>query len=225
MTRVFLPVLMISFLAGCKKEDKFFVKDGTNAAENVKPMVAADDVYYFKAIINGQTISWVVPAGGKQGAYESRSVYTVSQLSDDCTDNLCRYFLANTVISSKNSTGIPQITAGFNIATKNADKKDLQSWFEPGIKVFGTPRSTIADVVKNGVFIYYIDSDKKEWVSHFGSGDQSGSFFESVDLTNGTQVNEGSVQKRWKARFSCKLYSREGKSISVENGEIYGPVL
>ena len=101
----------------------------------------------------------------------------------------------------------------------------MMALFTPGFKTFAKYRTSqqLLDSSKNGINIYYIDKDRKAWSSV--RGDQTGSVFESVSLTDERRrAHTPMYEKKWKARFTCKLYDDLGNYIKVENGEIYGPL-
>jgi hypothetical protein len=227
MMKISWPVLLgVIVLAGCRKEDKLFKENSSVPAETISAIpTAGADSFYFKAVIDGTPVNWVV-ADQKQvsnSLYRSGTSFGAGQLNGDA-ETAGRFLIANTVIFKNNVQNIPQIAAGFNIATRSGDKNELSAYFLPGTKVFGVPRSNAAEPVNDGVFIKYIDGNGKEWVSYSGNSAQSNGTFESELFTDETRSVEGNGSKKWKAKFSCKLYDSNGKSISLQSGEIYGPV-
>jgi hypothetical protein len=83
--------------------------------------------------------------------------------------------------------------------------------------------STIPDLLnpaKNGVFIHHYDANGKSWSS---IGSQPGGYFESVGIID-EPLNTAPSDKIWKLRFSCRLYDADGNFITVENGEMVGPI-
>ena len=228
MMKISWPVLLgVIVLAGCRKEDKLFKENSSSvAAETISAVpTAGADSFYFKAVIDGTPVNWVV-ADDKQvsnALYRSGTSFGAGQLSSE-SQAAGRFLVASTVIYKNNIQNVPQVSAGFNIATSNGDKNELVAYFLPGIKTFGTPRSNATDAVKDGVFVRYIDANGKEWVSYSGSSAQTNGSFESAVFTDETKTVDGNGSKRWKAKFSCKLFDSNGKSISLQNGEIYGPV-
>ena len=223
-----LPVILgVVVLAGCKKEDRLFKENSSAAAETISAVpTAGADSFYFKAVIDGTPVNWVV-ADQKQvseALYRSGTSFGAGQVGADNSQTAGRFLVASTVIYKNNVQNVPQIAAGFNIATTAGDKNELIAYFLPGIKTFGVPRSNSTDAVKDGVFVKYIDANGKEWVSYSGSSTQSNGSFESLAFTDETKSVDGAGSKRWKAKFSGKLFDSNGKSISLQNGEIYGPL-
>ena len=227
MIKIVWTVLIVLVVAACKKQDKMNVEAPVPTAEIATVTSAAADSFYFRAVINGEEVNWVITDYKNTGSqlYRYNTIYGVSQVGGECADNNCRYFIANTVIYRNNEKNVPQISAGFNVATSNGDRAEIRPYFMPGVKLFGKPRSTVSDPVKDGVVIRYIDKNNVEWVSHYGNGDQKSSYFTSTALTDETRVDEVHYEKKWKANFSCKLYDRNGNSILLEKGEMYAPVL
>ena len=228
MMKISWPVLLgMIVLAGCRKEDKLLKENSSSVAAetlSVTPTAGADS-FYFKAVIDGTPVNWVV-ADQKQvsnALFRAGTSFGAGQLSSESPTS-GRFLVASTVIYKNNIRNVPQVTAGFNIATTSGDKNELVAYFLPGTKGFGTPRSNAADAVKDGVFVRYIDANGKEWVSYSGTSVQSNGSFESEVFTDETKSVDGTGSKRWKAKFSCKLFDSNGKSISLQQGEIYGPV-
>ena len=229
MLKISWPVLLGVFvLAACKKEDKLFKENSSVAANTTSAIATAGaDSFYFKAVIDGTPVNWVV-ADQKQvsnALFLSRASFGAGQLNGNNSETEGRYLIANTVIYKNNIHNYPQIAAGFNIATTRGDRSELTAYFLPGMKAFGIPRNNVADAVNDGVFIKYIDANGKEWVSYSVNTTQTNGSFESEVFTDETKSVDGNGSKKWKASFSCKLYDSNGKSISLQQGEIYGPVL
>ena len=229
MLKISWPVLLGVFvLAACKKEDKLFKENSSVQAETVSAVATAGaDSFYFKAVIDGTPVNWAV-SDQKQvsnALFLSRSSFGAGQLNGNSSATEGRYLVANTVIYKNNIHNYPQIAAGFNIATTSGERNELTAYFLPGAKAFGVPRANVSDAVKDGVFIKYIDATGKEWVSYSGTASQLNGSFESLVFTDEKRSVDGNGSKKWKASFSCKLYDGNGKSILLQKGEIYGPVL
>ena len=230
MMKISWPVLLgVLVLASCRKEDKLYKESNPlQQTEKVATVpTAGADSFYFKAVIDGEPVSWVVADHQQESKslYRSGTLFGAGQLRGEKNESAGRYLVAHTMIYKNNVHHVPQIAAGFNIATRSADRKELHAYFLPGTKSFGTPRENATDVIKDGVFIRYIDKNNREWFSYSGQTEQGVASFESQVLTDETRSVEGEYSKKWKATFSCRLYDRDGKSIRLEQGEIYGPVL
>ena len=85
--------------------------------------------------------------------------------------------------------------------------------------MYGLHRDLCSDPVVDGIFIVYTDASNITWTSRPGNASDN---FEQISLTDETRTFEYS--KKWKARFSVKLYNLTGNSITLTGGEIYGPV-
>ena len=212
MIRIICSVLLVLLLASCKKQDKLNTGYIPTIKKNEKISTTADS-FYFRAVINGEEVNWVVEDynNGTDQSYQTNAIYGLSQVGGECSDNNCHYFIANTVIFINNVQNIPQISAGFNIATNNGDKSEIRPYFLPGMKIFGMPRSSVSEPVRDGVVIRYIDKNNTEWVSHYGQSIQTGSYFQSTLLTE-ARNEDSKYEKKWKANFSCRLYDRSGNS-------------
>jgi len=209
--RKVLSFLLVISLLSCKKDRNAIISDD----------------FYFKGKINGEMINWTVNYKNSDDLpYRAGASRGYSDLSDSCVNGYCYYLVGYTEIYKNNAETMPQINVGYSNAAHTGEKAELESWFSPGIKNFGTYRTSqqLLDSSKNGINIYYIDQNHKSWSSLIG--DQIGSTFESISLTvekrpEGIQQYE----KIWKARFSCKLYDDKGNFIKIDDGEICGPVI
>src|SRR5688500_1969749 len=151
MMKISWPLLLgvIVLAAGCRKEDKFLKENSSSvAAETISavPTTGADS-FYFKAVIDGTPVNWVV-ADQKQvsnALYRSGTSFGAGQLNSEAQTG--RFLVASTVIYKNNIHNVPQVSAGFNIATTSGDKNELVAYFLPGIKTFGIPRSNATDAV------------------------------------------------------------------------------
>src|SRR4029079_5417631 len=114
---------------------------------------------------------------------------------------------------------------GFNMATTRTGREEIISWFSLGAKTFASPVRPATELLNpayNGVYVYYVDENGKDWATQRGT--QQGSTFESVLFIDETRTDVP-AKKGWKAKFSCRLYDNSGNFITVENGEIFAPVL
>lgn len=220
----FLPAVFLAvFFFSCSKNDS---DELAWSAQNRASSLSQTDHFYFRGVINGESVSWVIEDQNDTGTpYKYNPAYGIGELSPGCREGECSFIIANTLIQKNNSGAIPQIAAGFVVATTKDDGSRVRPWFLPGNKEFGKPRFSLSDPIKNGVYVYYIDKNNKEWVSHYGSGNQEGSFFESVELKDEPDAAVIHYEKKWKARFTAKVYDRDGNSLTIENAEIYGPIL
>lgn len=209
MRKTFTLLLLIALL-GCKKE---------------KP----PEAFYFKAMLNNNAVQWIVPdfKNGSNLAYRTSTSFGYGDVNSNCSGGYCYYLSGYTMIFENNTEIKPQINIGFNVATQTGDKQEIRNLLAPGQKTYAPGIRTVQslyDPALNGIVIYYIDQNGKDWCSNRGS--QAGSSFESVSVTDETRspVNQ-QFEKLWKARFSCKLYDNNGNFIDLKNGEILGAML
>lgn len=213
MRKIF-PIVILIFLFGCNKQD---------SATFQQPDT---DSFYFKATINSEAIKWSAYYTNEANAlYIAGASLGLDSLSTNCVDGFCSYSIAYTTLYRNNADIMPQISVGYSNALRTGNRTEMMALFTPGFKTFAKYRTSqqLLDSSKNGINIYYIDKDHKAWSSL--TGDQTGSVFESVSLTDEKRrANTPMYEKKWKARFSCKLYDDTGNYIQVVDGEIYGPL-
>ncbi|HEV7620745.1 MAG TPA: hypothetical protein VGO09_03380 [Flavisolibacter sp.] len=234
MGKLFNLLVLSAFLLSCTKEDlrrpgidNLYLKELAKKI-SYKPVNPFLDSFYFKGNINGKNMEWIVTdfRNGSSLEYRYKSASGIGTLNSNKLSSFTHYLIEDGIVfqNTANEGSKNYLAAGFNIASSTGNRTEINSWFMPGIKPFGKPRLSIADPVKNGVYIYYRDENGKEWISHNARSSQKGSYFESISLKDEfrTQVR-GS--KKWKARFSCKLYDQTGKYIIAKDCELYVPVL
>ncbi|MGZ4012642.1 MAG: hypothetical protein ACXVLF_16905 [Flavisolibacter sp.] len=213
MKNIFPPVLLI-LLLGCEKQDSTVFQNPPS------------DSFYFKATINSEAIKWsAYYTNGKDASYLAGTSLGSDSLSSNCVNGFCSYSIAYTNLYSNNVATMPQINVGYSNAMHTGNKVEMMALFVPGSKTFGKYRTSqqLLDSSKNGINIYYIDKDHKAWSSL--KGDQTGSMFESVSLEDEKRrVQMPMYEKKWKARFTCKLYDEQGNFIKIDSAEIYGPL-
>lgn len=219
--RFLVALVFILMIASCKKSGQI---------EDILPSKSiSKDSFYFKAKLNGMPIFWKVPAhkNDQSFAYHAGASFGYSDLSANCIEGNCHYMTVTTQIFANNAQVRPQMNVGFNMAAPTRTHSEVLSWFSPGDKTYqiGVRNSSIADLLnpaKNGVIIYYIDENNKAWAAN--NGGQQGSWFQSLSVED-EKCDGVSTDKVWKARFSCKMYDASGNFITVEDGEIYGPLI
>jgi phage pi2 protein 07 len=226
-TRILLGcIVAIVSLAACKKEATS--EENKAQIDNPESPNNLSIEFYFRGTINGVYNDWTVKdyRNGENLPYRYNSATGGDVLGSDCVNTFCKYMIEDVTIFQNNGAGATKnyIAAGFNISSKTGNRSEILSQFIPGLKPFGTPRFTINEPVKNGGYVYYIDENGKEWCTHFGSGIQTNSFFESNELLP-QPFSEIYCSNIWRVKFTCNLYDRNGNSIRVENGEIFTPVL
>ncbi|MFT3682341.1 MAG: hypothetical protein QM791_18950 [Ferruginibacter sp.] len=205
--------VIILFALGCKK------KTGP-----VTPSIS----FYFRGTINGVYKDWTVTdyKNGNNQDYRYSAASAIDTFGNDCVNTFCKYMIEDVVIFQNNGAGAAKnyIAAGFNISSKTGDRNDIIAQFSVGEKIFGKPRLAVTDPVKDGVYVYYIDENGKEWCSHWASGDQPGSIFKSAGLLP-QSLPEISCRNTWRATFSCTLYDRDSNSVKLDNCELFTPVV
>ena len=219
--------MFLCLLFGCKKEDPERLSSVFPSLETPKT------TFYFRGNINGVYKDWTVTDyntstnnGWGNSKYYFNAASAVGALGEACEGSFCKNLMEDVVIAEWNGPGLTKnyIAAGFYIASNTGDRSEIIRQFEAGEKSYGIPRKSISDPVRDGVYVYYIDENKKQWCSHWGAAEQSGSKFTSVELLPQPDPKI-SCLKRWKATFSCTLYDGLGNSIALKDGVIYSPVL
>lgn len=211
-----LAFLILVVLLGCKKG-------------KVDPQPAQEyvDTFYFKGKINGELVNWTVYESYDQNTgFRTGVSWGADDLSDRCNGGYCYYAVAYTTIYGRDTSAMPQINIGYSNALHSGSREEMCALFAPGPKNYGRYRSSaqLLDSSKNGINVYYIDKSGKPWSCL--TGDQEGSSFESVALSDVPhRMHMPRYQKTWKARFSCRLYDDRGNFIRIEDGEMYGPLL
>jgi hypothetical protein len=223
-TRLAFLVVILLLSLSCKKE----AAPVKPAAEINDPELNVSGLFYFRGTINGVYKDWTVTdyKNGEDQPYRYNTGSGVDTLGSDCVNSYCKFMIEDVNIFQNNGAGPTRnyIDAGFNIASKTGNRQDIISQFSVGQKIFGKPRNTITEPVRDGAYVYYIDENGKEWCTHFSSGNQANSIFNSVQLLP-QLFPEIYTLNIWRARFSCTLYDRNGNSIRLENGEFYTPAL
>ncbi len=220
--RLFYTFFLCFTLLSCKKNGVYILTQSN-------PGTSSKDSFYFKAKLNGTDVNWVVPSHKNEASfiYNAGASIGYTDFSNQCLEGYCYYMSASTQIFRTVPDVRPQMNVAFNMATAGRGRDVILSWFVPGTKIYQTTRrnNTTSDLLnpdKNGVVIFYIDGNGESWASN--SGNQPGSSFESVSLTDETRTDVSS-EKVWTARFSCMIYNAAGNSIKVENGEVCGPLI
>lgn len=220
--RLLAIIAVIVFAISCKKETESLVATNTKVDIEDNSKIT----FYFRGTVNGIYKDWTVAdyKNGDNLPYRFNSASGADTLGSDCVNTFCKYMIEDVVIFQNNGAGATRnyIAAGFNISSKTGDRNDIINQFSVGQKTFGKPRFNISDPVKDGVYVYYIDDNGKEWCSHFGSGNQAASIFKSEQFLP-QPFSIISCKNIWRATFSCILYDRNGGSIKLDNCEIFTP--
>jgi hypothetical protein len=96
---------------------------------------------------------------------------------------------------------------------------EIQIMFHTGSYPYARYVSGSSGALTDGAIVMHIDDNGTEWGSNYGSADQTGSTFEIVEqIAN----NDGWSSGISKARFSCKLYDKQGNMKMFTTGEIRG---
>jgi phage pi2 protein 07 len=216
--------LVILFALSCKKEATSTMPESIKVEVHKNSKIS----FYFRGTIDGKLKDWTVAdyKNGDNLSYRFNSASGIDTLGSDCVNTFCKYMIEDVVIFQNNVAGPTKnyIAAGFSIGSKTGNRNDIINQFAIGQKTFGKPRFHISDPVKDGVYVYYIDENGKEWSSHFGSGNQTTSIFKSEQFLPQT-FTEISCRNIWRATFSCTLYDRNSNSIRLDNCEFFTPVI
>lgn len=217
--RKFSAFIVLVILIACKKNSV----NNESSANGVN----STDSFYFKAKMNGKYLSWIVPSHKNESSfsYVTNAQWGYSDLSKDCGEGNCYYMDASTEIRANLAEPKERVAIGFNMATQRMGREEISSWFVAGSKSYAypvRPVSALTNSVYNGVYIYYVDANGKDWATQRGF--QQKSSFQSLLFADEVRTDV-TPQKVWKAKFSCRLYDIAGNFIDVEDGEVYGPVL
>lgn len=223
MNKLLVVIIIFTvFLSSCQKSN------GISNATTDQSVIDSDVKFYFRGAINGVSKDWTVVdyKNGDNLEFRYNAASARDSLGNDCVNTFCKYMIEDADIFQNNGSGSTKnyIAVGFNISSKSGDRSEIISQFSPGEKTFGKRRVTINDSVHDGVYVYYIDENGKEWCSDFGSGIQSESIFKIEELLPQpfTEINCRNI---WKASFSCILYDHEGYFIRLDNCELFTPIL
>jgi hypothetical protein len=212
MKKAFLYILSLVAFVSCQKDSN----------ENGEP-------FYFKGVINGQTVEWLVPFISRYSTDHRPFHLSLSRpggrsrffcaMNDllPYQDNLGMSIFADDI---SGSTSKNSISVDFVRSSKGLDDAYgiMKGWFTNGPKTFGLHRKECTDPVLDGIVIYYGDANGKSWRSvPFASN-----IFEQISLEAETRTDEYS--KKWKVRFSCRLFDENGNYIDMMKCEMYGPV-
>jgi hypothetical protein len=219
-------IVLIAFC--CKKETTYTESQSARPATNINPEKDSNIVFYFRGTINGIYKDWTIAdhKNGENLAYRFNAGSGVDTLGSDCINTFCKYMIEDVDIFQNNGPGPTKnyIAADFYMSSKTGNRNDIINQYAVGPKAFGKPRLNISDPVKDGIDVYYIDENGKEWSSFFGSGDQTNSYFNSVQLLD-QPFPDISCRKIWRASFSCTLYDRNDNSIKLDSCEFFTPAI
>ncbi|HVZ96563.1 MAG TPA: hypothetical protein VG847_06795 [Chitinophagaceae bacterium] len=161
--------------------------------------------YYYKATINNVSYNEPVTNGA--------SVQSISGVNG--TDDVVIYA---GIINHVGGTSL-SISKGLMHNFTTATQTDLKNFFATG----SYPYSIDA---QSGIQIEWQDSTSKVWSTSFGTGDQTGSNFQIVSVTDNPD-SSGKYYVKVKATFNCIFYDDLGSALPVVNGEMvgsYGPL-
>src|SRR5688572_3496368 len=117
MLKLIPAFLFTTLLFSCKKNDL-----GSDIFNPQNPRATANDQFYFKGTINGEKVDWVVTNQlDVNTPFKFNSAFGIGDLGNNCPKGLCSFVIANALIQKNNSDAMPQIAAGFVIATSAGD--------------------------------------------------------------------------------------------------------
>lgn len=116
-----------------------------------------------------------------------------------------------------------QKVSGFTIVKglpkEPTECNELEPMFHTGTYPYSKYKSGSTGSLTDGAVVMHVDENGTVWSSNYGAADQTGSTFEIVEhITN----NDGWSKRISKARFSCKLYDKQGNMKAFTNGEVRG---
>jgi hypothetical protein len=183
--------------------------------------------FYFKGTVNGQHIEWKAPFVSRSSNERPEFLFGISSPGGSmpfycATSDLLPYQLSmGSSIFKDDASGIiskNSISVVFVLSSNDYDDASaiLKSWFTNGPKSFGLHRDVCTDPVLDGIVIYYGDTDGKTWRSRPFSSNH----FEQISLEDETRSQE--YLKKWKVRFSCRLFDDSGNYIDMQSCELLG---
>jgi hypothetical protein len=196
---LWLLVAVVLLFSGCKKDE--------TKQNNPAPTPVA--AFYFSAKLDGKDF---LIQDGVDG-YGSGAGGGGGGTSDSYTEEQS---LSIVNPSAQKNSGFIIVK---NFVPKRSDCSQIENMFHPGNYTYGRSHSGSTDPGVDGVIIFHVDENGKEWSSDYGSGDQTGSTFEIVEHVAN---NDGWSNRISKATFSCKLYDAQGHVKVLTNGEARG---
>jgi hypothetical protein len=183
--------------------------------------------FYFKGTVNGQHIEWKAPFISRSSNERPEFLFGISSPGASMpfycatSDLLPHQRSMGSTIFKDDASGIiskNSISAEFVLSSTAYDDASaiLKSWFTNGPKSFGLHRAVCTDPVLDGIVIYYGDANGKTWRSR----PFSTNYFEQISLEDETRTQE--YLKKWKVRFSCRLFDDTGNYIDMKNCELLG---
>ncbi|MCW3466232.1 hypothetical protein [Chitinophaga nivalis] len=166
---------------------------------------------YYKIVIDGKTY--------QQDVTEDNNYEAGSGLGgvDDVTISAgINYNTSGGEAAPKGTTGFG-VTKGIMHRYVYATNAEFRAFFAPGTY---TIRKDFRD--GDGVSMGWLDAEGEEWDTESGSGDQTGSTFRIVSVTDMPNF-VGTYYIKVKMTFTCKLYNRNTGAVKqVSNGEMIG---
>jgi hypothetical protein len=107
------------------------------------------------------------------------------------------------------------VSKGLFIGSLSATEETFKNYFLAGDYLYTTPGSY------EGIDIYWVDKNAKEWHSSSSPGTQTGSNF-SITSAEAYHDILGSYVVKFTATFNCTLYDDAGNSIKLTNGKFVG---
>jgi hypothetical protein len=165
---------------------------------------------YYKIIIDGKVYEQRVT---EENGYRPGSSKTSSADEVELTASI--EFIPRAGDPLPKGTTKLEVTRGLYLNYRDITKTVFRASLAPGSYPI---RKSFKD--GNGVMISWMDADGEIWSTEFGTGDQTGSTFNIINITD-LPNDYGTFYIMTKMQFNCKLYnSKTGAMKQISNGEI-----
>lgn len=190
-----------------------------------KKNLSDKDPFYFKGKINGQSVNWVVPFNDQKAKYAALLQTPGGGLVPAvywCGSDRYEPGTEGAMIREYGApNGANTIAVGFTKSFEPGEhSRALRSWFTNGPKSYGSTFISCTAPVVPGITISYTDATGKDWES--SHGDRSSNYFEQISLEDELRIH--TYYKKWKVKFSCKLYDTNGNYVTLTDCEFYSGV-
>ncbi len=205
MRKLAIYALSLFLFLGCTKEDD---KKG--------------ETFYFRGTVNGEKVEWLIPyksSSAKPGRFDA--VMTSGGMNNkyfNCyPGDTSQHTSYGTGVEEDERVGKLGLFVSYHSSDFGNDWEVLKEKFANGPIPYGVDRRTCSDAIENGIVISYTDANGNYWKTKPSSGS-----FKQISLEDKTGI--GQYQKKWKARFTCRLYNESGNYLDMVDCEIFGPV-
>lgn len=165
--------------------------------------------YYYKAVIGGVSYTQYatydngfIPGSGMGGTDEVNFSASIDYDGDPAPAGTTEFYIQKGIMSNYLSATDAKFKAFFPIGEQPYAPKGLGS--------------------QNGIVVGWTDPDGQFWTTNSGTGDQTGSTFKIISVTDSYDVI-GTYYIEVKMQFECKLYnSQTGAEKKLTKGEMVG---